>query len=141
MPLPQLNVYRHGRRRRALNTLAGETDLESAPLVRAALTRCLSDGFRAIDVDLTPVTSCDCGALNAFPHAAQKATKAVGTLRLHRPPPTLGLILDLAGSGFLLPGVPFGKLTHPLGGVPAPAAQAPPRRTVPLASVLSGDAR
>jgi anti-anti-sigma factor len=141
MPLPQLNVYRHDRRHRALITLAGEIDLESAPLVRAALARCLSDGFRAIDVDLTSVTFCDCSGLNAFLHAAQKTTEAGGTLRLHRPPPTLGRILDLTGSGFLHLGVPFGKLTHPLGGVPAPAAQAPPHRTVPLASVLSGDVR
>ncbi|MGW0763540.1 hypothetical protein ACWD1Y_45015 [Streptomyces sp. NPDC002814] len=52
MPLPQLTVYRHDRRKRALLTLSGEIDLESAPLVRTALERCLGDGIRAIDVDL-----------------------------------------------------------------------------------------
>ncbi|MHA5046942.1 STAS domain-containing protein [Streptomyces sp. SD15] len=141
MPLPQLTVYRHDRRHRALITLAGEIDLESAPLVRAALVRCLRDGMRTIDVDLTPVTFCDCSGLNAFLHAAQQTTEAGGALLLHHPPPMLGLILDLTGSGFLLLGVPFGHLSPPLGGVPAPAAQAPPQRTVPLASVLSGDVR
>ncbi|MHA5054664.1 STAS domain-containing protein [Streptomyces sp. SD15] len=141
MPLPQLTVHRHDRRKRALITLAGEIDLESAPLVRTALARCLSDGIRTIDIDLTPVTFCDCSGLNAFLHAAQKTTEAGGTLRLHHPPPTLGLILDLTGSGVLLLGVPFGHLSPSLGGVPAPTVQTPPHRTVPLASVLSGDAR
>jgi anti-anti-sigma factor len=133
MPRPQLAVYRHDRGKRALITLAGEIDLESAPLVRTALARCLSDGIRTIDIDLTPVTFCDCTGLNVFLHAAQQTTEADGTLRLHHPPPTLGLILDLTGSGFLL-------LDDPLGDVPAPAAQTPRRRAVPLASVLSGDA-
>ncbi|WP_369244784.1 STAS domain-containing protein [Streptomyces sp. R41] len=141
MPLPQLTVYRHDRRHRALITLAGEIDLESAPLVRTALTRSLDDGIRTIDVDLTPVTFCDCSGLNAFLHAAQKTTEAGGTLRLHHPPPTLGLILDLTGSGFLLLSVPLGHVTPPLAGVPAPTAQAPPHPPVPLASVLSGDVR
>ncbi|WP_406471326.1 STAS domain-containing protein [Streptomyces sp. NBC_01615] len=141
MPLPQLTVYRHDRRQRALITLAGEIDLESAPLVHAALARCLSDGIRTVDVDLTPVTFCDCSGLNAFLHAAQKTTEADGTLRLHHPSPALRLILDTTGSGFLLLGVPFGHLSPPLGGVPAPTAQAPPHRTVPLTSLLSGEVR
>uniref|UniRef100_A0AAU3I4V5 Anti-sigma factor antagonist n=1 Tax=Streptomyces sp. NBC_01393 TaxID=2903851 RepID=A0AAU3I4V5_9ACTN len=140
MPRPQLAVYRHDRGKRALITLAGEIDLESAPLVHTALARCLSDGIRTIDIDLTPVTFCDCTGLNVFLHAAQQTTEAGGTLRLHHPPPTLGLILDLTGSGFLLLDDPLGHLSPPLGDVPAPAAQTPRRRAVPLASVLSGDA-
>lgn len=141
MPLPQLTVYRRDRRNRALITLAGEIDLESAPLVRAALARCLSDGIRTVDVDLTPVTFCDCSGLNAFVYAAQQTAEAGGVLRLHHPPPTLGLILDLTGCGFLLLGSPLGHPAPPLEGVPAQTAQAPPHRTHPLASVLSGDAR
>jgi hypothetical protein len=42
---------------------------------------------------------------------------------------------------FLLLGVPLGYLLPPVEGVPDPAAHAPPHRTVPLASLLSGDAR
>ncbi len=141
MSLPQLTVYRHDRMQRALITLAGEIDLESASLVGTALARCLSDGVRTIDIDLTPVTFCDCSGLNAFLHAAQRTTEAGGTLRLHHPPPTLSLILDLTGSGFLLLDVPFGQLSPPLGSVPAPTAQTPRNPTVPLASALSGDAR
>ncbi|GAA3988376.1 MULTISPECIES: STAS domain-containing protein [Streptomyces] len=141
MPLPQLTVCRHVRRNRALITLAGEIDLESAPLVRTALARCLSDGIRTIDVDLTSVTFCDCSGLNAFLYAAQQTTEAGGTLRLHHPPRTLSLILDFTGCGFLLLGLPVGHLSPPPGDVPAPAAQASPQRTVPLAAVLSGDVR
>jgi anti-anti-sigma factor len=124
-----------------LITLAGEIDLESAPLVRAALARCLSDGIRIVDVDLTPVTFCDCSGLNAFLYAAQRTTEAGGTLRLHHPPRTLCLILDLTGSGFLLLGPPVGQLSPPPGDVPAPTAQTPPRRSIPLVAVLSGDVR
>jgi anti-anti-sigma factor len=141
MSLPQLTVYRHDRRKRALITLAGEIDMESAPLVGAALARCLMDGIRTIDIDLTPVTFCDCSGLNAFLYAAQRSTEAGGTLRLHHPPPTLSLILDLTGAGFLLFDVPFGLLSPPLGGVPAPTAQTLRNLTVPLTSALSGDAR
>ncbi|MFE2533089.1 STAS domain-containing protein [Streptomyces sp. NPDC059371] len=140
MPRPQLAVYRHDRGKRVLITLAGEIDLESAPLVRTALARCLSDGIRTIDIDLTPVTFCDCTGLNVFLHAAQQTTEAGGTMRLHHPPPTLDLILDLTGSGFLLFDDPLGHPSPPLGDVPAPTAQTPRRRAVPLASVLSGDA-
>lgn len=139
MPLPQLTVHRHDRRTRALITLAGEIDFESAPLVRVSLERCLRDGIRVIDVDLTSVTFCDCSGLNAFLHAAQQARVIGGTVRLHHPPTTLARILDLAGCGFLLLGPPFGHLPPPPGDTPAtPAA---PHGSVLPAPVLSGDAR
>ena len=141
MPLPQLTVNRHDRRTRALITLAGEIDFESAPLVRVSLERCLRDGIRAIDVDLTPVTFCDCSGLNAFLRAAQETTVAGGTLRLHHPPTTLVRILDLTDCGFLLAGLPFDHLPPPLGDNPAPPLPAPPHRPAPLAPVLPGDVR
>lgn len=141
MPLPQLVIHRRDRRNRALITLAGEIDLESAPLVHAALALCLRDGIRTVDVDLTPVVFCDCSGLNAFLDAAQKTAEAGGTLRLHHPPPILGVILDLTGCGFLLLGPPLGQPAPPLGDAPALTTAAPPHRPVPLGSVLSGDAR
>ncbi|WP_405972831.1 STAS domain-containing protein [Streptomyces sp. NBC_00988] len=141
MPLSQLTVYCHDRRNRALITLAGEIDLESAPLVRAALARCLSDGIRILDVDLTPVTFCDCSGLNAFLYATQKTTEAGGILQLHHPPPTLERILDLTGCELLLLGPPVGQLSPPSGAVPAPAVQPPPHRSTPLVAAGSGDAR
>ncbi|MFI6486897.1 STAS domain-containing protein [Streptomyces sp. NPDC050564] len=77
MPLPQPNIFRHDGRKRALITLAGEFDLETVPPVRASLERCLREGIRTIDVDLTPVTFCDCSGLKAFLHASQRIT-AIG---------------------------------------------------------------
>ncbi|NEC91189.1 STAS domain-containing protein [Streptomyces sp. SID12501] len=141
MPLSPFTIHRHDRRERALITLAGEIDLGSAPLVRTALARCLSDGIRIVDVDLTSVTFCDCSGLNVFLYAAQRTTDAGGVLRLYNPPPSLGRILDLTGCGFLLLGLPLGHLPPPLGDDPAPAVPAQPHGTVPLVPVLSGDAR
>ncbi|WP_051820106.1 STAS domain-containing protein [Streptomyces sp. NRRL S-920] len=102
MPLPQLNVYRHDRRTRALVTLAGEIDLQTVPLVRAALERCLRDGMRTIDVDLTPVTFCECCGLNAFIEMFLRTTATGGTLRLHYPPPLLAWMIELTRCDFLL---------------------------------------
>ncbi|MGW2618687.1 STAS domain-containing protein [Streptomyces sp. NPDC001500] len=141
MPLTRLTIDRHDRRKRALITLTGEIDLESAPLVSAALARCLSDGIRVVDVDLTPVTFCDCSGLNAFLHAAQRTKEAGGILRLHDPPRSLGSILDLTGCGVLLLGHPPGRPPPPLGDIPDPVAPALPDRSVPLVAVLSGEAR
>lgn len=139
MPFPQLTVHRHDRRNRALITLAGEIDLESVPLVRTALTRCLYDGIRSVDVDLSAVTFCDCTGLNTFLYAAQQTVESGGTLRLHHPPPTLRRILDLTGCGALLLAPALGRPE------PSPeetrAGQGPPRRPVALGSVLSDDAR
>ncbi|GGX69268.1 STAS domain-containing protein [Streptomyces fructofermentans] len=140
MPIPQLTVFRHDRGNRVLITLAGEIDLESASLVRTALARCLSDGVRTIDIDLTPVTFCDCTGLNVFLHAAQLMTESGGTLRLHHPPPTLGLILDLSGSRSLLLDDQLGHPSPPPGNVPTSTTRTPRYRAVPLTSVLSGDA-
>jgi len=141
MPLPQLTVYRHDRRTRTLITLVGEIDLESAPLLRASLEWCLRDGIRAIDVDLTPVTFCDCSGLNAFLHAAQQTTVAGGTLRLHHPPPMLARVVRLADCEFLFLGSPFVPLPPSVGDTPAAPRPAPSHRSVPLASVPSGDVR
>ena len=141
MPLPQLTVHRQDRENRALITLSGEIDLESVPLVRASLERCLRDGVRAIDVDLISVTFGGCTGRNAFLRAAQQATVVGRTLRLHHPPPTLARILDLAGCGFLLLGLPFGHVPPPLVDTSAPPVPAPPQRTVPHAPLLSGDVR
>ncbi|MFD9224733.1 STAS domain-containing protein [Streptomyces sp. NPDC060064] len=106
MPLPRLTIHRHDSESRALITLAGEIDLETAPLVRETLKRCLRDGIRTVDIDLAPVSFCDCSGLNAFLEASQHATTAGGALQLHYPPPTLARLVELTGSGFLLRGLP-----------------------------------
>ncbi|WP_328403544.1 STAS domain-containing protein [Streptomyces sp. NBC_00390] len=137
MPIPQLNIYRHDRESRALITLAGEIDLDTAPLVRESLEGCLRDGIRTIDIDLITVTFCDCSGLNAFLHASQQTTAAGGSLQLHHPPALVARLVELTGSGFLLLGLPFGRLPAPLQGGPVPAAPAAPRRLAPVVPALS----
>ncbi|WP_225882320.1 STAS domain-containing protein [Streptomyces aureocirculatus] len=119
-----MNIYRHDRRTRTLLTLAGEIDLETVPLMRATFERCLRDGMRVIDVDLTPVTFCDCSGLNTFIEAFLHSTAAGGTLRLHYPPPMLAWMIDLSGCGFVLMGLPAVPGPAPLQG-PLSAALIP----------------
>ncbi|MFD3512075.1 STAS domain-containing protein [Streptomyces sp. NPDC058657] len=114
MSLPQLNAYRHDRGDRALITLAGEIDLDTVPLVRASVEKCLREGIRVIDVDLTTVTFCDVSALNAFLVVSQQTVDAGGAFRLHHPPPVLARVVDLTGSQFLVEGLPFTEHRAPL---------------------------
>ncbi|WP_371749895.1 STAS domain-containing protein [Streptomyces sp. NBC_01283] len=125
MPLPQLNIYRHDRRTRALLTPAGEIDLETVPLMRATFERCLQDGVRITDVDLTPVTFCDCSGLNTFIEAFLHSNAAGGTLRLHYPPPMPARMIAQAGCGYALMGPPA------VPG-PAPLQEPPSAAPVPL---------
>lgn len=110
MPVLQsLNVYRHNRGVKASIILAGELDLATAPLVRAALEGCAREGIHTIDVDVSALTFCDVSGLNVFLTAARAAEVAGGSLRLHHPGRALARLLDLSGSGFLLrdlPGLP-----------------------------------
>ncbi|MER5196317.1 STAS domain-containing protein [Streptomyces sp. NPDC002755] len=106
MALPQLNIHRHERGTRTLITLAGEIDLDTAPLVRDALAECLLDGMRSTDVDLTAVTFCDVSGLNAFLMASRLATDAGRTVRLLHPPQSMARVIEITGSGFLLHSFP-----------------------------------
>ncbi|MGX8904265.1 STAS domain-containing protein [Streptomyces netropsis] len=73
----------------------------------------MREGIRTIDVDLTPVTFCDCSGLNAFLDAAHRTIAANGSLRLHHPPTTLTRILTLTGTGPLLLGPTSGHVFSP----------------------------
>ncbi|MEV0116606.1 STAS domain-containing protein [Streptomyces sp. NPDC050844] len=141
MSLPQLNIYRHDRRTRALITLAGEIDLETVPLMRTALEQCLRDGMRTIDVDLTPVTFCGCCGLNAFIETFLHTTAAGGTLRLHYAPPMLARMVELTGSGYLFRGLPSTLVpaSVPTAPVPSPVACfETSHRLAPAAPAASG---
>jgi anti-anti-sigma factor len=123
MPLPQLHVDRHDHADRTLITLAGEIDLATAPLVRAALAACAREGIRTVDVDLTAVTFCDAFGLNVFLAAFQHSTHARRVLQLHYPPPVMVRVIEITGSGFLLhePHV----VRSPRSGVRAAVGEAP----------------
>ncbi|MFC8202050.1 STAS domain-containing protein [Streptomyces sp. NPDC057298] len=132
-----LNVDRHDTKNRALVTLAGEIDLNSAPLVRESLERCLRDGIRVIDVDVTAVTFCDCSGLNTFLHALLNTATVGGSLHLHYPSPALERLFVLTDTGSL-----FLPLPDTLAGSPpAPQPPAMPQtvpRPAPVLAVLPG---
>ncbi|MFE2423903.1 STAS domain-containing protein [Streptomyces hokutonensis] len=123
---PVLNVHRHDTDNQALITLTGEINLNSAPLVHASLERCLHDGIRAIDVDVTAVTFCDRNSLNGFLYALMHTAAAGGTLQLHHPSPALERLVALTGYGSLfltLPDAHAGYRTPPQPFLLPPAAQ------------------
>lgn len=101
-------TFRHDTDGRALITLAGEIDLDSAPLLREVLASCLHDAIRTIDIDLSAVAFCDCSGVNAFLNAWALSAAAGASMRLHCPRPAVARLLALTGSERLLgehPGV------------------------------------
>ncbi|MDX2544978.1 STAS domain-containing protein [Streptomyces sp. WI04-05B] len=134
-----LNVDRHDTNNRALVTLAGEIDLDSAPLVRESLAQCLDDGIRTIDVDVTAVTFCDCSGLNTFLYALLNTNAVGGSLHLHHPGPALERLFALTGTGSLFLALPDALAGSP----PAPQPPATPEtlhlpRPAPVLSLHPG---
>jgi anti-anti-sigma regulatory factor len=114
MPAPQpFAVRRHDTATSALVTLIGDIGPDSVPPLRATLEGRLHDGIRTIDIDLVPVTDCGISGLDALLGASQHAAAAGVSLRLHSPPPFLGRLLELTGTGFLLTGLAVGRLRPP----------------------------
>ena len=102
-----LAVERHDRGSSAEITLIGDIDLgdidlDSVSLVRRALTRCLLDGARTIDVELTHVGFCDCSGLSAFLDAYHRAAAIGASVRLHHPAPPVARLLALTDTESLL---------------------------------------
>jgi len=134
---PTLSVHRHDTDNRALVTLTGEIDLNSAPLVHASLEQCLRDGIHSIDVDVTAVSFCDCSGINAFLYALLRTTAAGGSLQLHHPSAALERLVTLTGSGSLfvrLPNAFAGSRPPPW---PSPMHQ-PAHRLPPALPALPG---
>ncbi|TKA11185.1 STAS domain-containing protein [Actinacidiphila oryziradicis] len=119
-----LNVFRHDMNNRALITLSGEIDLDSAPLMRETLGQCLLDGIRTIDVDVTSVTFCDCSGLNTFLHALLSTAAVGGSLQLHYPSPALARLVALTGSGSLFLNLPDALAGSPPKPQPSPLYEA-----------------
>jgi len=99
---PALSCYRYDTAASASITLAGEIDLDTAPLLRAALELRLHDGVSRVDVDLSAVSFCDASGLNVFLAVSRHAAAAGVSLRLREPDRALVRLFDLAGCGFLL---------------------------------------
>ncbi|MEY9844095.1 STAS domain-containing protein [Streptacidiphilus sp. MAP5-3] len=119
-PTATLTVERHDWHGRAEITLTGEVDLDSAPLLRRALTQCLAGGVRTIEVDLARVTFCDCSGLSALLQARHRAAILGASLRLHHPRPTMAKLIALAGTDTgLLPRNGVGESRPSLRSLPA----------------------
>ncbi|WP_371614046.1 STAS domain-containing protein [Streptomyces sp. NBC_00454] len=117
MRVPDPIAHRYDENGRVLIAPAGELDVSTVHLLRAALARCLHDDVRTIDIDLSAVTFCDCSGLGVLLSAWWRITAAGGTLRLHHPPPVLVRIIGITRSGFLLGDRPALALPVALGGV------------------------
>ncbi|MER6250422.1 STAS domain-containing protein [Streptomyces sp. NPDC001584] len=102
MRVPDPNARTYDENGRVLIAPAGELDISTVHSLRAALARCLHDGVRTIDIDLSAVTFCDSSGLDVLLSAWWRITTAGGTLRLHHPPPVLVRIIDITRSGFML---------------------------------------
>lgn len=112
MPISHLlHISRRDEGDRALITVSGEIDLETAPELRHALQGCLLDGIRVIDIDLAAVPFCDCSGLNAFLAARGSASASGAVLRLHSPTRTVLRLLTVVGVGRILLGVPAAEPT------------------------------
>jgi anti-anti-sigma factor len=124
--LPSLNLYRHDRGTHTTITLAGEIDLDTAPLVRVMVEDCLRAGIRTIDIDLTVLSFCDVVGLNAFLAAAECAAVVGGALVLHNPRPMLVRLFDVTGTSCLLQRLPSAP-SFPAAVVPLSGAAAIPQ--------------
>ncbi|MFE2726797.1 STAS domain-containing protein [Kitasatospora sp. NPDC059327] len=92
--------------------LAGELDLDSAPLVERAVAACLGGGVRRVTVDLAAVTFCDSHGLVALERSSRIAASRGATLRLSGVHRRLRRILSLYRDGGL-PGPGVSSLAHP----------------------------
>ncbi|WP_406192653.1 STAS domain-containing protein [Kitasatospora sp. NBC_01560] len=92
--------------------LAGELDLDSAPLVDRAVGACLRDGVRRVTVDLAAVTFCDSHGLMALERSGRIAAESGVTFQLSGVHRRLRRILSLYREGGL-PGMGGPSLVRP----------------------------
>lgn len=85
--------------------LAGEMDLDSAPLFTHAVAEALRAGRTAVHVDLSAVAFCDCSGLSALLRAARDTRASGRTFQAHAPDDEVARLLALTGTtGILLGG-------------------------------------
>ena len=84
-------------------TLAGDIDVTTADVVRAAARRCLRERPARLSLDLRAVTFCDAAGARALRRARQEAAAARAEFRIIAPSPIVVRVLTLAGADDLLP--------------------------------------
>jgi anti-anti-sigma factor len=88
--------------REVVLTLAGDIDVTTADVVRAAARRCLRERPARLSLDLRSVTFCDAAGVRALRQARQEAAAARAEFRIIAPGPMVVRVLTLAGADDLL---------------------------------------
>ena len=83
-------------------TLAGDIDVTTADVARAAARRCLGERPARLSLDLRAVTFCDAAGVRALRQARQEAAAARAGFRIIAPSPVVVRVLTLAGAGDML---------------------------------------
>ncbi|MFB6892116.1 STAS domain-containing protein [Kitasatospora sp. NPDC056327] len=81
-----------------LLTLCGELDLDTVPVLRAALDPALAGPGGTVLIDCADLSFCDSTGLSALLEAAGRATACGGRLELVRPRPLVRRVLELTGA-------------------------------------------
>ena len=106
----------------AVLTVAGEIDVDSAPVLRTRAMELIRQGRPHLVLDLAPVEFCDSSGLNTMIAVLRYAKDRHGSLSLAAAPPHLTRLLDVTGVGDLIPTLPttaevLTRITVP-GGTP-----------------------
>ena len=83
-------------------TLAGDIDVTTADVARAAARRCLGERPARLSLDLRAVTFCDAAGVRALRQARQEAAAARAEFRIIAPSPVVVRVLTLAGADDML---------------------------------------
>src|ERR1700704_6485328 len=83
-------------------TLAGDIDVTTADVVRAAARRCPRERPARLSLALRSVTFCDAAGVRALRQARQEAAAARAEFRIIAPGPMVVRVLTLAGADDLL---------------------------------------
>ncbi len=94
MNTPPITVRTTVADRDAVITVCGELDIETAPVLRLAVSTCLQQHLESLSIDLSRVGFCDCSGLNALLRARHLAVDARVRLQLLCPRPQLLALLS-----------------------------------------------
>ncbi|MFJ8884581.1 STAS domain-containing protein [Streptomyces sp. NPDC102402] len=90
----------------AVLNVAGEIDVDSAPVLRSRALELIRQGRPHLVLDLAPVEFCDSSGLNAMIGILRYAKDRHGSLSVAAAPPHLTRLLDITGIGDLIPTAP-----------------------------------
>ncbi|MFJ3235952.1 STAS domain-containing protein [Streptomyces sp. NPDC086787] len=83
---------------RVLVTISGELDITTERAVESTLRKALSDNSRAVDLDLTEVSFCDCSGLRALMAARHRALDLGRTMTIRAAGIPVQRLLNITGA-------------------------------------------